>query len=49
MELSYLWLEKYDYLLILQKKKNVYYWVTAFFVDFEGKRAELRRKYEQRV
>lgn len=46
---TYLWLEKYDYLLILQKKKNVYYWVTAFYVDFEGKRAELRRKYEQRV
>jgi hypothetical protein len=46
---TYLWLEKYDYLLILHKKKNVYYWVTAFYVDYEGKRAELRRKYAQRL
>lgn len=30
---TYIWLDKYNYALILQRKKNVYYWVTAFYID----------------
>lgn len=44
----YIWLEKYNYALILQKKKKVFFWVTAFYVE-SWKEKELRRKYENRV
>ncbi|MBW1854523.1 MAG: hypothetical protein JRJ00_07560 [Deltaproteobacteria bacterium] len=45
---TYIWLEDYNYALILQRKKNVFYWITAFYVD-SWKQKDLRRKYENRT
>lgn len=44
---TYIWLEKYNYALILHRKKNVFYWVTAFYVE-SWKQKDLRKKYENR-
>ena len=46
---TYIWLDNYDYALILQRKKNVYYWVTAFYIDLNWKKQDLKRKYENRL
>ncbi len=46
---TYIWLENYDYLLILQLRKQVYYWVTAFYIESNWKKRDLRRKYEKRI
>jgi len=45
---TYIWLENYHYALILQRKKKVYYWITAFYVE-PWKEKELKRKYENRL
>lgn len=45
---TYIWLEKYNYALVLQRKKNVFYWVTAFYVEL-WKQRDLRKKYENRL
>ncbi|MEW6419542.1 MAG: hypothetical protein AB1480_15750 [Nitrospirota bacterium] len=45
---TYIWLEDYEYALILQRKRKVFYWVTAFYVE-AWKQRDLRRKYESRV
>lgn len=45
---TYIWLEDYEYALILQRKRKVFYWVTAFYVE-SWKQKDLRRKYESRV
>jgi hypothetical protein len=45
----YIWLEKFDYVLIFQKRNKAFYWITAFFVDGAGKRKDLRRKFEERI
>jgi len=44
----YLWLAEYDYVLILQKKKKTLFWITAYYVDSEGGRRDLSRRYEKR-
>ncbi len=41
----YIWLKEYDYLMILRPSKYGYYWLTAFYVDFDGMRKSLERKY----
>ena len=45
----YIWLAKYDYVLILQKKKKALFWITAYYVDSEGRRRDLSRRYEKRL
>lgn len=45
---AYIWLEEYNYALILQRKKKVFYWITAFYVE-PWKVQELKRKYENRL
>jgi len=45
---TYIWLEDYNYALILQRKRNVFYWVTAFYVE-PKKKNDLRRRYEKRL
>ena len=45
---TYIWLEDYNYALILQRKKNVFYWVTAFYVE-PKKKKDLARRYENRL
>ena len=44
---TYIWLEDYDYVVILQRKKKAYYWVTAYYVDSEWQRKNLRRRYQE--
>jgi hypothetical protein len=46
---TYIWLQDKDYLIILQKKRSYYFWVTAFYVDSQKYKDELLRKYYQRV
>jgi hypothetical protein len=45
---TYIWLENYQYVVILQNKKDSYYWVTAFYVE-NWKRRELYKKYEKKI
>lgn len=45
---TYIWLEHYNYALILHRKQNVFYWVTAFYVE-SWKQRDLRRRYENKV
>jgi hypothetical protein len=45
---TYIWLEDYSYVLILERKKHVFYWVTAFYVN-DKKRIELQNKYKKRL
>jgi hypothetical protein len=45
---TYIWLDNYNYALILQRKKNVFYWVTAFYVE-DWKRRDLLRRYEKKI
>jgi len=49
---TYLWLEDFDYVVVLQKRKvrlkEVYFLITAFHVDGESRRRNLRKKYERR-
>ncbi len=45
---TYIWLEDYKYALILHRKRKVFYWVTAFYVE-SWKQRDLRRKYESRA
>jgi len=53
---TYLWLEAHDYVVIIEKArrgrneeaKEVAILVTAFYVKYEWKKQQLRRKYRQR-
>jgi len=49
---TYLWLEEFDYVIILEKQtkgfRSVAFLVTAFHVDGESRRQALRRKYNAR-
>lgn len=50
---TYVWIEKCDYVIILEKKKQrtseVAFLVTAFYVDGDSRRKNLRSKYMKRV
>ena len=45
----YIWLEGYDYALILQRKKKAFYWVTAFYIDIEWKREDMKKRFNNRL
>jgi hypothetical protein len=49
---TYLWLEDYDYVVVLEKQskgfRNIAFLVTAFHVDGESRKRALRKKYEAR-
>jgi hypothetical protein len=45
---TYIWLEEFDYVIILQGKRHAYYLVTAHHVDGEGTRRKLQAKYDGR-
>lgn len=45
---TYIWLERYNYALVLHRKKKVFFWVTAFYVE-SWKEKDLKRKYENRL
>jgi hypothetical protein len=51
---TYIWLENFDYCVVLEKIKRkeqlkAALLVTAFYVDGDSRRKNLRRKFEQRV
>jgi hypothetical protein len=47
---TYIWLENYDYVVVLEKSRNqrTYFLVTAFYIDGNSTQRSLQRKYEQR-
>lgn len=45
----YIWLDEYDYVLILQRKKKAFYWITAFYVDTRWKREDMKKRFVERV
>ncbi len=45
----YIWLYEYDYVIVLRKKKNIYFWVTAFYVDSRGRKHKLSKQYTNRL
>lgn len=50
---TYLWLEKYDYLVILEpirrKTKNLYILITGYHVSGDSTRRRLKGKWENRI
>lgn len=47
---TYIWLRDHDYVVILEKgKNNIAFIITAFYVDGESRRRNLKKKYEQRI
>jgi len=45
----YIWLEAFDYVVILQKKEKIYFLITAYHVDGDSNRRLLTRKYNRRI
>ena len=49
---TYLWLESYDYLIILEKRKvrdfEIAFLITAFYIDGDSKRRNLAKKFENK-
>ena len=46
---TYILLQDYDYVVILQRRKKAYYWITAHHVDSDWKRKDLRRRQSNGV
>jgi hypothetical protein len=50
---TYLWLESFDYVVILEKRKQkigmVAFLITAFYVDGESRKRSLTSKYSKRI
>jgi len=46
---TYIWLENFDYLVIVQERRNVFFLVTAFHVDGDASRNRLKSKYDRRL
>ena len=50
---TYLWLENWDYVIVLEKRqlsggRNIAFLITAFYVEGKSTRKSLQRKYEKR-
>ncbi len=43
----YLWVKERDYVVVLEKKTNSYFLVTAFNIEGESTRRRLRKKYKK--
>lgn len=46
---TYIWLENFDYVVIIEKKRRVAFLVTAFHVSGSSMRRNLDEKYKNRV
>jgi hypothetical protein len=50
---TYLWLEDWDYTIVLEKRNfrigDVYFLITAFYVDGQSRRNNLQKKYKKRI
>ncbi|KGG81062.1 hypothetical protein Y919_02505 [Caloranaerobacter azorensis H53214] len=40
-----IWCQKTDFVIVLERRKNEYYLITAYCVIYENKRKDLRKKY----
>jgi hypothetical protein len=49
---TYVWLEDWDYVIILEKREQrkgqIFFLITAFYVDGDSKRRNLRSKFNKR-
>jgi hypothetical protein len=50
---TYLWLENWDYVIVLEKRqlrggRNIAFLITAFYVEGKSTKKSLQRKYEKR-
>ena len=45
----YIWLADYDYVLVLQNKGRIYFWITAYYIDSKGRKNDLGSRYANRV
>ena len=45
---TYLWLEGWDYCIVLQKRRNAMILITAFHLDGDSKKRNLSKKYANR-
>ena len=46
---TYIWLEYFDYLVIVQNRRNVFFLVTAFYIEGDSSRKRLRVKFDNRL
>lgn len=50
---SYVWLKEHDFVVILERQEkrrgDVFMLITSFHVDYEGKRIDLKSRYERRI
>jgi len=44
----YIWFEKGNYVVVLRKRRDDYFWITAFYVD-DWKREDLQKRFENRI
>jgi len=44
----YIWLERYNYVVVLQRRKSHYVWVTSFYVE-KWKQRDLQKRFEKRI
>ena len=44
----YIWLKRYNYVVVLQRKKSHYIWVTSFYVE-GWKHKDLQKRFERRI
>ena len=51
--LMYVWLENWDYVLILERRPQkigeIAFLITAFYIDGDSKKRDLRKKLEKKV
>jgi len=44
-----IWCDKYDFVIILEKRDNCYMLITAYCVIYDDKRIQLERKYQKYI
>jgi len=45
----YVWLKKHDFVVILKAKEEIFYLITAFYIDSKWKRKDFQDKYNKRL
>ena len=45
----YIWLDNYDYVLVLQEKKKLFFWITAFHISTAQSRTDMGHRHANRV
>lgn len=45
----YIWIYEHDYVLVLKKIKNKYFWITAYYIDSRGRKRKVENQYNNRL